>query len=192
MALLMVLLLLSLTLGLAYAATRSQTMVSMIQRNSGRSAAARQAAITGLNMALKNMSTTGWTGVGTSLNGSMSATDTFLVTYTAGDASLSTTDPNQPFRVTLLSTGYSADTNQPQAISIYRVRAVVRLIPRQLAAEPSDWPKMQGYTVYQTDTQETDLDVPCQFSGPARFQAVLKIACHLPNDDNARRNMCPT
>jgi len=53
MALLMVLLLLSLTLGLSYAAMRSQATVSMIQRNSDRRASARQDAITGLSVALK-------------------------------------------------------------------------------------------------------------------------------------------
>jgi hypothetical protein len=186
MALLTVLLLLSLTLGLSYAAMRSQGTASMIQRNSDRRASARQDAITGMSMALKKMSRSDWGGVGTSLNGSLGTSDSFLVTYTTGDSSLSASDADQPFRVTLLSTGYSADPQQPQSIAIYRVRAVVRLIPRQVAAEPSDWPKMQGYTLYQTDTQETDLDIPCQFTGPVRLQAKLDIASHYPNNNSAR------
>ena len=83
MALLTVLLLLSLTLALSYAAMRSQGTASMIQRNSDRRASARQDAITGLSMALKKMNRSDWGGVGTSLNGTLSTTDTFLVTYTS-------------------------------------------------------------------------------------------------------------
>ena len=139
MALLMVLLLLSLTLGLSYAAMRSMSTSGMIQRNSDRRASARQAAITGLSMALKKMRCNDWAGVDTSLSGSLNSTDTFLVTYTTGDPRLSTSDTNQPYRVTLLSTGYSADPEQTQAVAIYRVRAIVGLIPRKLADEPTDW-----------------------------------------------------
>lgn len=186
MALLMVLLLLSLTLALSYAAMRSQSTAGMIQRNSDRRAAARQAAINGLTAALKKMQRSDWAGVDTSLSGALSTTDSFLVTYTTGDTSLSATDSDQPYRVTLLSTGYSADPEQLQSIAIYRVRAVVRLIPRKLAQQTSDWAKMQGYTLYQTDTQDTDLDVPCQFIGRARLQAKLRVASHWPNNDAAR------
>ena len=102
MALLMVLLLLSLTLGLSYAAMRSQSTVGMIQRNSDRGASARQAAITGLTMARKKMHRNDWAGVNTSLNGSLNTNESFLATYTAGDATLSASDGDQPYRVTLL------------------------------------------------------------------------------------------
>jgi hypothetical protein len=175
MALLMVLLLLSLTVGLSYAAMRGQATVGMIQRNSNRRASARQDAITGLSMALKKMNLATWTGVGTSLNGSIGTNDTFLVTYTTGDTQLSSTDPDQPYRVTLLSTGYSADPEQVQSIAIYRVRAVVRLIPRQLAAEPATWPNMLNYTVYQWGLGSVSMMPPSRIEGNVCIQSALDL-----------------
>jgi hypothetical protein len=175
MALLMVLLLLSLTVGLSYAAMRSQTTVSMIQRNSDRRASARQDAITGLSMAMKKMNRSDWTGVGTSLNGSLGSNDTFLVTYTSGDAQLSATDPDQPYRVTLLSTGYSADPEQVQSIAIYRVRAVVRFIPRKLSAEPANWLNMLTYTVYQWTAGTFTMMPPSRIEGNVCIQSALDL-----------------
>jgi hypothetical protein len=182
MALLMVLLLLSLTLGLSYAAMRSQSTAGMIQRNSDRRAAARQAAITGLSMALKKMHRNDWSGVDTSLSGTLSSTDTFLVTYTSGDTQLPSSDSDQPYRVTLLSSGYSADPVQVQSIAMYRVRSVVRLIPRKLADEPPDWKTMvgdpgnasnPGYTVYQWTSGTFTWDPPARIEGPVRMQATF-------------------
>jgi len=175
MAVLIVLLLLSLTLGLSYAAMRSQTMVGMIQRNSDRQASARQAASTGLSMALKKMSRSDWAGVDTSLGGPLNATDSFLVTYTTGDTGLSAGDPDQPYRVTLLSTGYSADPEQPQSIAVYRVRAVVRLIPRKLADEPADWATMMGCTVYQWTSGSFTMTIPSRIEGTVCIQSALDL-----------------
>jgi hypothetical protein len=172
----MVMLLLSLTLGLAYAAMRSQSTAAMIQRNSDRRALARQAAVTGLSMALKKMSRSDWAGVDTSLSGSLNTNDTYLVTYATGDSRLNAGDPNQPYRVTLLSTGYSADANQPQVMAIYRVRAVVKLIPRKLADEPADWTTMMGYTVFQWTSGNFSWDPPARIEGPVRMQATLTPA----------------
>ncbi len=171
----MVLLLLSLTLGLSYAAMRSQSTAGMIQRNSDRRASARQAAITGLSMALKKMHRGDWTGVDTSLSGSLSASESFLVTYTAGDATLSAGDSDQPYRVTLLSTGYAIDSEHVQSIATYKVRAVVRLIPRKLADEPADWATMLNYTVYQWAFGGFTMTVPARIEGPVRIQAILNL-----------------
>lgn len=173
MALLIVLLLLSVTLGLSYAAMRSLGTIGMIQRNSDRQAGARQAAITGLTMALKRMHRSDWAGVDTSLAGSLNATDSFRVTYTTGDPRLLSTDADQPYRVTLLSTGYSTDPQQTSNAASYQVRAVVRLTPRQLADEPSQWPTMMNYTVYQWRSGDFQCDLPFRVEGPMRIQAML-------------------
>jgi hypothetical protein len=175
MALLMVLLLLSVTLGLSYAAMRSLSTAGMIQRNSDRRAAARQAAVTGLAMALKKMHRSDWAGVDTSLTGSLSATETFSVTYTSGDPRVASTDADQPYRITLMSTGYSADPNQASNVAMYRVRAVVRFIPRQLADEPADWTNMMDYTVYQWTPGDFSMDLPFRIEGPVRIQATLAL-----------------
>lgn len=186
MAVLVVLLLLSLTLGLCYAATRSQYTTSTIQRNADRQAAARQAAVTGTTMALKKMQLSDWSGVGGSLSGSLDAYTTFVTTYTAGDSRLSAADADQPYRVTLLTTGYAVDWEHPQSIATYQVKAVVRLIPRALAAEPSDFAAIKGYTVFQTKQQDVQIDVPCRITGPTRLQKKLQVAAHYPNDDDSR------
>ena len=180
MALLMVLLLLSLTLGLSYAAMRSQSTVGMIQRNSDRGASARQAAITGLTMALKKMHRNDWAGVDTSLSGTLSGTESYLVTYTTGDSRLSAGDPDQPYRATLLSTGYALDSEQPQCIATYRVRAVVKLIPRKLADEPADWSGMLAYTVYQWTAGSFTMMVPSRIEGPVCIQSALDLRSGYP------------
>lgn len=175
MALLIVLLLLSLTLGLSYAAMRSQSTAGMIQRNADRRLAARQAAITGLTMALKKLQRTDWTGVDTSLSGSLSNYESFLVTYTSGDTRLTSSDAEQPYRVTLLSTGYAANPNEPANIALYRVRAIARFIPRKLADDSTDWQTMMNYTVYQWTTGSFTMAVPARIEGPVRIQAMMNF-----------------
>lgn len=185
MAVIMVLLLLSLTMGLCYAAMRGQFTMNTIQRNSNRSASARQAAMTGMTLAIKKMHGADWGGVDSTYNGSLGAYESFLATFTAGDNELDS-DDDQPYRVTIVATGYAVDPEHPQSIANYRVRTVLRLIPRQLAAQPSDWPDMQGYTVYQTKMEDVEIDIPCRFAGKVRFQKKLKFAVHYPNDSDAR------
>ncbi len=170
MALLMVLLLLSLTVGLSYAAMRSQSTVSTIQRNADRRASARQAAMTGLSMAMKKMHQSSWSGVDTSLSGRLSDSESFLVTYSTGDPRLTSSDNDYPYRVTLLSTGYAVDPNQATSIASHSVRAVVQLVPRALAAEPSDWATMLNFTLYQYASGIFLWDPPGRIEGPVRIQ----------------------
>jgi len=186
MAVIMVLLLLSLTLGLCYAAMRGQYAGAIVGRNFGRRASARQAALTGMMMALKKMHRSDWGGVGTSISGATGTYETFLVPFTAGDSTLSTTDSNQPYRVTLLSKGYAVDSEHPQSIATYQITAIVRFIPRRLAAEPSDWTAMAGYTFYQTHQDTTSVDIPCRITGLVRLQKNLRIAPDYPNTSDSR------
>jgi hypothetical protein len=55
-----------------------------------------------------------------------------------------------------------------------------------LAAEPSDWTAMSGYTLYQTKINTTNIDIPCRFTGPARLQGSLIVAPDYPNTSRAR------
>lgn len=187
LAFLMVLLLLSLTFGLSYAAMRSLRTVSMIQRNSDRRATARQAAITGLTMAIKKMHRSDWGGVDTSLTGSLNSTDSFSVTYTTGDPTLASNNADQPYRVTVLSTGYSADPQQPQAVASYRVRGVVRLIPRKMPDEPPDWTTMMNFTAYQWTSGSFWWDPPMRIEGPVRVQASMITAWSYSWYGNAKK-----
>ncbi|MBN1396028.1 MAG: hypothetical protein JW959_13480 [Pirellulales bacterium] len=187
MAMMLVLLLLSITVGLCYAAMRSQFTAAVIQRNSDRAASARQAAVTGMTLAVKKMHRDDWAGVDSSLGGALGENESYEATYAAGDAELADDDPDQPYRVTIVATGYAVDPEHPSSIAGYKVRAVLRLIPRQLAAQPSDWAAMQDYTVFQTKKFDTEIDVPCRFVGKVRLQQKLKLALHYPNDYDARQ-----
>lgn len=173
---------------MSYAAMRSQSMARKIHHNCDRRASARQAAMTGLTMAIKKIHQSDWGGVGTELSGSLGSYQSFQVTFTAGDPALSADDPdydNLPYRVTLLSTGYSADPDNPTSIATHQVRAVARLVPRNLEDEPSDWTRMQQYTVFQSRQEDFELDIPCRVEGPLRIQGKLKVARHYPDDGDA-------
>ncbi|MBN2477607.1 MAG: hypothetical protein JXB62_23570 [Pirellulales bacterium] len=189
MALLVVLLLLSVTLGLSYAAMRSQTQQWMIHRNAGRRASARQAAATGLTMALKRMHGPDWEGVDSTYTGQLSDEENFEVTYTTGDPSFQVPevidwdhpdfdDPfyDYPYRVTLLSTGYAADPDHPASIATYQVRAVVRLVPRALGTEPSSWETVEDFTLLQYSGGDFYVNVPCRIEGKVRIQGYLGLS----------------
>ncbi len=188
MALILVLLIICITLALSYAAVRSQFTGLKIQRNADRRISARQAAATGLTMAIKKMHTADWNGVDTTLTGSLGSDQGFQVTYSTGDPSLGPGDPDYedfPYRVTLLSTGSAADPDNPASVATHQIRAVVRLAPRELGKEPTDWVTMQKYTVYQSKKDPFEVDIPCRLEGPVRIQGKLKIAPHYPNDFDA-------
>lgn len=187
-AVLLVLLLLTLTLALSYATVRTQNTAMMIQLNSDRRAAAQQAAVTGMAIAVKKMQQSNWAGFGSTINGTLSSTDSYSVTYTYGDPSLTSGSPDYndyAFRGTLSVTGKSTDLANPQDVATYQISTVVRLVPRMLSTEPSDWSTMQQYTVYQTANQPFEIDIPCQLSGPVRIQGALKIAPDYPTDSTA-------
>ncbi len=181
---LLVLLLMAFTLTLCYATVRTQNMAAMIQRNSNRRAAAQQAAVTGMAVALKKMQESTWAGFGATLTGTLSATESYSATYTFGDASLTPGSPDYndyPFRGTISATGASVDPINTQNVSNYQITAIVHLVPRKLSTQPSDWSTMQQYTVYQTASQPFEIDMPCQLSGAVRLQGALKIAPSYPD-----------
>jgi len=194
MTALLVLLLISVTLGLSYAAIRSQLMVSRIQQNALRRNDARHAAVTGLTIALKKMHTDAWAGVDTTLTGDLNDYERFEVTYATGDASLREGDEEwseYPYRVTLTATGYAEDYTGSGAVSTYRVCAVVRLIPRAVADPPgsvsqTDWEAMGDYTVYQHAAGTFELSVPCRFEGPVRAQQEIEYGDEYAWSDDVR------
>ncbi len=171
-AVLLVLLLISTTLALSYAILRSQGTASQIEENATLRFSARQAAMSGIAVALKKMQESSWTGVDSTLSGSPGSKCTFQVAFTTGDPSLtsaSTDYSDFPYRVTLLSTGTATDTADAHRQATYRVRAVVRLVPRKLPDEPAEWSSMTTNTVHQYNTDGTVvLAVPCRILGTVR------------------------
>ncbi len=174
-AIIVVLAIVAIALASAYSLLRSQATVVQVQANTNQRSQARQAAVTGLLVAMQKMSATGWLGVGTSTTGSLSSQDSYSVTYTAGDPTIPATDPNQPFRVTLVSTGTSANALQSGQPASYRIRAVMHLVAKQLAAEPTNWSTMLQYTLFQNGSGKLVLNSPCQVQGSLRVQGSVQL-----------------
>ena len=175
--LIIVMMLISITMALSYAMVRSQISAVQIQNNSSRRDLSYQSALTGISAALRKMSNNSWAGVDTTLSGSLTQYDTYQVTFTTGDSSLTPGSANYsdyPYRVTLLSTGSSVDPAHGTTTT-RRIQAVVRLIVAQLGAETSEWPAMQQFTAYQTNTKPFTLNVPCRIEGPVRVQGAVTI-----------------
>ncbi len=194
-AILIVMLLLSITLGLSYAIVRSQTAALRVQQNAtsaaDRSGSARQAAITGMTCGLKHMGTREWNGVeewagdDSVLRGSLGPHERYVVSFNTGDVFLGSDDPeyeSYPYRVTLLSTGYAADAESPEREARHQIEAVVQLIPRAVGPEPPEWPAMSSeFTVYQWSQGSCEVHVPCRIEGRIRFQDRLKLGKGQPD-----------
>ncbi len=184
-AVVMVLLVLAMTLAVSYAMLRTQSTALLIQENEQLQSRARQAALSGLRAALQRMHSPDWQGIDSSWQGAISAQESFQITYRAGDSLLSATDPaspEYPYRVTVECTGRAAAPDSPQRTVTYLIRAVVRLVPRNLSSTPTHWPTMQNYTVFQTRDDKVELDIPCQLQGRMRVQGKLYLAKHYPDD----------
>jgi len=178
--LIVVLTLISVTLALSYGILRTQMATVQVQANGARGDLARQAAMSGLAYGLQKMSSTSWGGVGVTLTGSLSSSQSFTVAYQTGDASLSAADPAWPYRVTLLATGLAVDPAHAGVSTTHQVQAVVALTPRQLTAEPSSWAAMLQSTVYQFGQHDFKVQLPCQVDGAVRLQGTLRLSESYP------------
>ncbi len=165
--------LISVCLALSFSLLRTQSTVQFVQRNSNRGDLARQAAMSGMAMALQRMQTSQWAGVGTNYVRSLGATEGFTATYVAGDSRLSAGHADYsdlPLRVTIEVEGYSQDASDPNSISTHQVRGVARLIPRYLTPAPSSLATMLQYTVCGYTSGDFSLDLPCRIEGPIELK----------------------
>jgi hypothetical protein len=199
---LLVLLLLSITLGLSYAMVRTQNTSAAIGRNADRRVLAREAAIAGLGMAYQNMFARSWAGVSTatstsSFSRSLTSYESFSVVYTAGDPTLLKSDgkidetkadyKKYPYRVTLVSTGRSVDPGDASRVATHTARAIVQLIPQKLVSEPTCWSTALGYTLYQYTFGTCYFAVPFRATGAVRFDSMLWLGYGYNWSDTARR-----
>ncbi|HBO43704.1 MAG TPA: hypothetical protein DD670_07185 [Planctomycetaceae bacterium] len=184
MSVLIVILLVSVAMVVSYAVLRDQSTSVQIQSNADTLVLARQAAMTGLTYGVRAMHAPDWTGVDTNTSRSLGAYERFTVSFTAGDASLGPGSPeygDMPYRVTIHSIGEADDPRGTGRTSTCTVHAVMRLIPRGLSNQPTDWSKMEGYTVYQTKREATELDLPFQITGKVRFQSRVTLGMNYPD-----------
>jgi hypothetical protein len=190
MSVIVVLGLIAISMAASYALLRAESAIVRTQQNANRQDLARQAAMVGLAVAIHNMEQSSWGGVGTTLSGSLNSTDSYSVTYTAGDSSLTTSSTSYweyPYRVTLLSTGTSVDQTNSQSKGTHKVQAVVRLIPRNFASDPTGWSTLLTYTLFQLSNQTVNLDAPCQVAGPVFLQGAVQLSDDYAWSSNACR-----
>jgi len=173
-AMVIVMAMIAIALATSYSLLRSQATVVQVQGNSNQRSGARQAAVTGLLVAMQKMSNSGWL-VNSTITGSLSGQDSYSVTYTPGDPTLPASDPHQPFRVTLVSTGYSTSSLQNHQQASYRIRAVMHLVRKQLGPEPANWSAMLQNTLYLNGSGKLSLNSPCQVQGSVRVQGAVQL-----------------
>lgn len=186
-----VLLLIAVALATSYSAMRSQTIMLNVRQNAMLGVSARRAALTGLTAGLREMHSPEWSGTETTFTRALGANEGFQVQFLGGDDTLTATDADyaeSPYRVTLEVTGTASDPADERRVSQHSIRAVVRLIPRAIPGEPSDWSSMQNYTFYQTQERNTTLDIPARIEGDIRLQGRLHLGEHYPNDWDAWLN----
>jgi hypothetical protein len=188
-----VLSLVAVTMATSYALLRTQAYTVRVQQNTNRQGLARQDAMVGISTAMRAIEQSSWSGVGTTLSGSLGSQDSYSVTFTAGDDSLTSASSNYsdyPYRVTLVSTGTSSDSGNSSSTATHKIRAVVRLVPRQLASTPSNWSTMQNYTLYQLASQNVTLDAPCQVAGPVYLQGAVFLGDDYNWSSSTRQKYC--
>jgi hypothetical protein len=188
-AIIVVLGLISIAMALSYTMMRAQGTTLKIQQNSSRRFDARQAALSGLMAGLGHLHQADWTGVGSTLAGNLSASESYTVAYSPGDARLTSSHPEYaqwPYRLTLLVTGY-ATAADGGATSTHKIRAVARLVPKGLSAAPPDWSHMQQFTVYQWSADDFSVEVPSRIQGPVWMQGQLFLGEAYPSTGSSRR-----
>jgi len=188
MSVIFVLALISMTLALSYAMLRTQATIEQTERNTNHRATARQAAMTGMSVALRAITEPTWGGVDVDLKGNLGDGSTYAARFETGDASLVAGDPDYaeyPYRVTITSTGSVVDPANPQIQATHQVRSVVQLVRRKLADNPVIWPTIQPYTVYQWGTGDAgkfDITTPLHVEGPVFLQNKIEYLKDYPKD----------
>lgn len=189
MALVMVLGILAVVMGLSYALLRKQSAGVQLAGNSDRAATVRDAAFAGMAIALDRMHQSSWAGVDTPINGTLSSSSSYNVTFSTGDPSLTPASTNYdeyPYRVTLTALGLAADPANPQTQSQFTITAVVELARRAIQSQPTAWSNMQAYTLYQGTTNDAYVQFPCRIEGSACFQGRLQLCSWAPASSTPR------
>ena len=189
-AVVMVLGLLAITLALSYSMLRGQVMTAQLQQNFERTVDARYAALAGMNAALRKMHESSWAGVDEPVHGKIDDHTGYDITYTTGDASLTSASPDwneYPFRVTVRVVGYAENPDQPAMKSTHTLETVVQLVRRALNADPSGWNNIQPYALYQWSTDDQQLNPPFRIEGNALMLGSLELAQSYPPSSQRSR-----
>ena len=177
-SLVIVVLLVSLTMAVSFAVIHTQGTALAVQENSDLRARARQAALTGMAVALREARSPGWIGAGASFAKDLSTSERFTATYSTGDPTLVDGDADYAeyaYRLTIRVSGYAVDPHYSDRKASHCIEAVVRLVPQAVYDEPSGWSEFQDNTFCQRDKDEVSLTIPCRIEGPVRIRGKLKL-----------------
>lgn len=176
--LIIVLLLIAATLATAFAFLRTQSNFAAIQSNHAADVGARNAAMIGLAAGLRQMSESGWSGVGSTISDTVTDGMSYSTTFTAGDPALTSASPDYgllPLRVTVTSTGRQSVRGGDNG-GDYVVRAVVELVPRKINATVFSF----NETLYQWGNSNAIVNMPFQVQGDARIGGTLDLNATYP------------
>ena len=185
MAVVLVMVIIAISLAVSYSMLRTQTTALDLNSNTARQVDAHHVAVTGISVAMQKMSAANWAGVSSIVSDNISPYESYTVTYTTGDSSLTPGSSNYaeyPYRVTLLSIGYAVDPSDSTRRATHRVRAVVQLVRRKLSTVSSAWTNAQAYTVLQWGNDEARFDLTNRIEGPVQFQGPLQVCPTYPYD----------
>ncbi len=191
-----ILLIVILTIISAMALTYVVASTSRLNMRKVRNAQLHKSAIaateTGLSVGLANMCSSNWGGIGSRVTGTCSINQAFEVTYEHGDPTLDPASPewtNYPYRVTIRAVGKAWHPEEPEYPAIQKRSWVVQLVPRAVAAEPSDWSRILDYTFFQTVVATSSVEIPVRIVGKCRFQHTLNLAAKYPTSNPRQRYM---
>jgi len=173
----------SISLALSYAMLRWQATATALESNAERSERARQAAATGLTMALRAMHRSDWEGIDSQVAGAIDASTTYTATYETGDPALASDHPDYadwPYRVTIRARGVAVDPAAPERQTVHSSMMVVRLVPRALSTESAAFAATESYTVYQWGAEDARIELPVHVKGGVRLGAGLALCEQYP------------
>jgi hypothetical protein len=188
-AVVMILGLLAITIAISYATLRGQGTTSQLARNNSRALEARSASASGINAALRKISENGWGGVGVTLQSNVTPHSWYTVTFTTGDAKLTSTDASYsdyPFRLTIDSVGFATDPLNSAIQSQYKSRCVVSLQRKSLVAEPANWSSFTALNIYQYSSADAYVQFPVRTNGKVTLLGKLQLCSEYPGDSTAR------
>ncbi|MGY8771455.1 MAG: LamG-like jellyroll fold domain-containing protein, partial [Pirellulales bacterium] len=166
------------TVALSYSMMRLQVTSSQIQINVNRQGNARQAALSGLSIGIRQIRESSWEGVDTTNSGQLDDHVYYKISFEVGDPTLSSDDADideYPYRVTVVSTGIVIDPLDASHQSTYTVRAVMQLIRKQMAPALTVWDEIQSYQAYLYGTGTNQIEMPFQIDGNAFFHGPLNL-----------------
>jgi Tfp pilus assembly protein PilX len=186
-ALVLVLALLAITLGFSYALLRSHTTDHELERNQSRKTDARTAAQAGVAVALRKLYDGTWAGADTSFTGDLTADKLqgFAVTYATGDSELTSASADwkeYPFRVTILSKGYSIDPSTAASRSEYSIRVVVQLIRRKLNTNQASTPGLDAMSICQVGSDDAEIQHPIRLNDNVYIQGEIEFSKDYPQE----------